>query len=87
LALTEFDKRVQEHKDKALEAMKRVPEITELLDRADNETYRANEAVDGARQAAEDAQQIAMEAQEMAGVASQVTPVFLLRMIGVASQR
>ena len=56
----------------ALEALKDIPQIEAILDRADNETRKANEAIEGANQAANEAQKIALEAKQTANEASKV---------------
>jgi len=68
--LLDFDRTVKESKEKALEALKRIPEIERILDEADNETLRASEAVKGAESAANDSKDIAEEAQKTANEAS-----------------
>ena len=67
-----FDRTVKESKEKALEALKRIPEIESILDQADNETIRASEAVQGARSAANESKNIADEAKNTADEASKV---------------
>lgn len=69
----EFDQRVKDHKDKALEAMKQIPVIEELLQQAENETEQAYDAINGAEQTASEAVDIAQRAQAMADEASKVT--------------
>ncbi|KAF6021666.1 LanB2 [Bugula neritina] len=69
--LQEFDQVVKESKEKAVEALKMIPTIEELLDRADNETSRARETVEGAKQAANEAKQTALDAQLTANEASE----------------
>lgn len=66
---------MKESKEKALEALKRIPEIERILDEADNETLRASEAVKGAESAANDSKDIAEEAQKTANEASKVRAI------------
>ena len=70
--VADFDRTVKESKEKALEALKRIPEIEAILDQADNETIRASEAVQGARSAANESKNIADEAKNTADEASKV---------------
>ena len=70
--IADFDRTVKESKEKALEALKRIPEIEAILDQADNETIRASEAVQGARSAANESKNIADEAKNTADEASKV---------------
>lgn len=67
-----FDRTVKESKEKALEALKRLPEIELILDQAGNETIIASEAVQGARSAANESKNIADEAKNTADEASKV---------------
>lgn len=70
--MSEFDENVKQSKEKAKEALSRVPEIQSLLDEAENKTGDARKALKDAESDANMASEIAKEAERIAGQASKV---------------
>ncbi|PSN35327.1 Laminin subunit gamma-1, partial [Blattella germanica] len=62
--LQDFDRQVQESKDKAYEALNLIPEIRQLIADAENKTNDAHHALAGAEQNAQLAHNIAQDAQQ-----------------------
>ncbi|XP_067941186.1 laminin subunit gamma-1-like [Watersipora subatra] len=69
--LQESDQNVKLYKERALEALKKIPEIEAILDEANNVTSEAQDAIEGATQVATEAKTIAMDAVITANEASE----------------
>ena len=68
----EFDDKVQQSKDDAEEALKKIPEIEARIEEAEDKTREAQDNLAGAEQDAKMARDIATDAEDIAKMASDV---------------
>ncbi len=72
IIFTEFDEKVQQSKDDAEEALKKIPEIETRIEEAEDKTREAQDNLAGAEQDAKMARDIATDAEDIAKMASDV---------------
>ena len=71
--LLKFNQEVQENKDKADDALLKIPEIERIIEEAEKKTMEAQDALSGAESDADMALKLAQQAQKTAQDASDVS--------------